>query len=140
MTKKEIGEILAIINLNYGRRPSPEEAKNTARLWFAKFGNLDVDVLRAAIWSHINDKRVGMYYPNISHINAKLERASLGIDYKALSAPRTAELTAGRYTGHCVTPENRKALEWLESVFDNQGAGFYQDTDTPYKPTEEAKQ
>ena len=138
MTKKELGEILYVINTNYGKRYTPEEAKAQARLWFGEFGNLDASVLRQAVQLHISDKRVGMYYPSIAHIAAKIERATI-TPPAGLNAPRKAELVIGHHAGHCITPESRKTLEWLESVFDNQGAGFYEDTDTPYNP-EEAKQ
>ena len=138
MTKKDLGEVLYIVNTNYGKRLTPEEAKAQARLWFGEFGGLEADVLRQAVQLHITDKRVGMYYPTIAHIAAKIERAK-GTMPAAINAPRKAELVIGHHAGHCITPESRATLNWLESVFDNQGAGFYEDTDTPYNP-EEAKQ
>lgn len=139
MNKKELGEILYVINTNYNKRLSPEEATAQARLWFAEFGNLEADILRQAVKLHITDKRVGMYYPNIAHIHAKLDRAPITAEFEALNAPRRAEITAGH-----TTPENRKAnydpcLKWLVSVFENRGEGFYQDTDTPYNPEEANK-
>lgn len=126
MNKKELGEILYVINTNYNKRLTPEEAKAQARLWYAKFGAVDSDTLRAAVELHINDKRVGMYYPTIAHIAAKIDRAPLAADVAAISAPRRAEITAGH-----TTPENNATLKWLERVFDNQGEGFYEDTDKP---------
>ena len=134
MTKKELGEILYVINTNYGKRYTPEEAKAQARLWFGEFGGLDADVLRRAVQLHIQDKRVGMYYPTPAHIFSKLERVTI-TPPAGLNAPRRAEIAAG-YAGHCITPESRNTVKWLESVFDNQGAGFYEDTDTPYNPEE----
>lgn len=134
MTKKELGEILYIVNTNYHKTLTPEETKATARLWFGEFGHLEADVLRAAVRLHINDKRVGMYYPTTAHIYAKLERATIAPP-AGLNAPRRAELGAG-YAGHCITPESRNTVKWLESVFENQGEGFYSDDDTPYNPEE----
>ena len=143
MTKKDLGEVLYIVNTNYGKRLTPEEAKAQARLWFGEFGGLEADVLRQAVQLHITDKRVGMYYPTIAHITAKIERSTI-TPPAGLNAPRRAEIAAGH-----TTPENREVealiprgagydptLKWLESVFDNQGAGFYEDTDTPYNPEE----
>ena len=131
MDKKELGAILYVMNTNYGKRLTPEESKAQARLWYANFGNLDAETLRAAVELHIKDKRVGMYYPNIAHITAKLERAPIASNLAQINAPRRAELAAGH-----TTPENNATIKWLESVFDNQGAGFYEDTDTPYTPKE----
>ena len=130
MTKKELGEVLYIVNTNYGKRLTPEEAKAQARLWFGEFGGLDADVLRRAVQLHITDKRVGMYYPTIAHITAKIERATITPPAE-LNAPRRAEIAAGH-----TTPENNATVKWLMSVFENQGRGFYEDTDTPYTPKE----
>lgn len=131
MDKKELGAILYVMNTNYNKRLTPEESKAQARLWWANFGNLDAETLRAAVELHIKDKRVGMYYPTIAHITAKLERAPIAVNALQINAPRRAELTAGH-----TTPEHNATIKWLEGVFDNQGAGFYEDTDKPFTPKE----
>lgn len=133
MTRDEIKAILYSINANYPNvRTTPEDAKNRLDLWFTEFGSYETPVIVQAVKLHLADPAHGQYYPTIANINAKIGRA---VNLLAYDRTKRAELSSGARL--CLkTPEDAakmRSLAFLEKVFDESGAGFYSETDEPYK-------
>lgn len=129
MTRKEMQAILYSINANYPHvKTTPEDAKARLELWFNTFKDYDTQTVVNAVKLHLTDTVNGKFYPTIGHITEKLKRAD---NYTALSAVRRAELSEGAVK-RIGTPESNSTIKWLMDVYEAQGAGFYEDTDTPY--------
>ena len=111
MTRDEVKRVLAILNSNYPHvKTTPEEATNRINLWAQTFKDVPSIKVINAVNLHLQDTRVGMFYPTIGHIMSKLQRAD---DLTALSATARAELGGG-----IQSPEARAVLNNLTAEFD----------------------
>lgn len=76
MTRDEVKAVLYSINANYPSvKTTPEEAKNRIDLWFNEFKNYDSNTIVKAVKLHMVDPKVGMFYPSLAHVVAKIQRA-----------------------------------------------------------------
>lgn len=106
MTRDEVKAVLYSINANYPSvKTTPEEAKNRIDLWFNEFKDYDTNTIVEAVKLHMVDPKVGMFYPSLAHVVAKIQRAENLIALTATTramhnAPQRAQLPRNASQAH----------------------------------------